>query len=1106
MLFFKGKMAKLSNILLLSGILQFLLISSSYSQGLLCQEADPFCTGTIYNYPAGTTGYSQSGPYYACLYTQPCPAWYYMRIGNPGPITIYMFSTPLKDIDFICWGPFADPVSPCSGGLTASKVVDCCYCADPQEWCDIPNGQTGEYYILLITNYSQQPCNITFSQTAGTGSTDCTILPPPVSNDSPLCVGDTLHLYADTVINATYAWTGPNGFTSNLRNPSIPDVTLANAGDYSCIITQYGQNSTPAITTVIINDLPDAALIEDDTTTCPADTAWMLVQLTGAGPFEVSYTDGGNNFIASDLNGPVDTIFVYPIGPAIYTLTRVSDTICSKILTGITFEVLNFPVATGLLTGDAAICQGDTAQLVFNLTGSPPWSITYTQNGINPQTVIATSTPFFIFVSPAVSTFYQFTQLADLHCIGIPSGDAFITVDQPEGIMSGGATICAGDSAILIFVMSGFPPWTITYTANGGNQQTVTANYSPFSIAVYPVVTTLYEFTMLTDGFCAGTASGQALVTIHQPTGTLSGADTVCSGDPGQITFNLTGNPPWNVTYTENGGNPQNLTVYSTPYNLSVSPVVTTLYQFIHLEDSDCEGTATGEALISVNPNPIVYAGSDQTIPNGTSTLLPGEVTGGSGNYSYQWEPAGKLVNPAALQPTTVNLTETTLFTLTATDNNGGCYGIDDILITITGGVLSCNPFANPTVICRGESSQLQAMASGGSGNYTYSWISDPPGFFSDISNPVVIPDLTTNYTATVNDGYNITDGSTLVTVNQLPVPYAGPDQAIVYGAATTLDGSATSGSGNYSYHWEPVDKLINPDVPDPVTVDLYETTLFTLRVSDIQTGCVCCEVDVVAIIISGSAMSINPTAQPSTICSGDTTQLFALAGGGTGSYTYDWSSDPPGFASSLPDPKVHPLVTTIYSVEVTDGFNIATGSVGVTVNQSPAVNLGPDTTVCVYDTVTIDAGNPGASYHWSNGSTERKIKAGSTGIGYDIKVFTVLVTSPEGCEAIGQKTIFFDFAACSGLNEQPDFNTFRIFPNPGNGLFFIESKGPGGKFLLFVTDMFGRDIIKYREILVGRQGERYVCNIENFPPGIYLVRILGAEKRTTSVKYILLR
>jgi hypothetical protein len=210
-----------------------------------------------------------------------------MLIDTPGPITIYMFSRPSVDIDFICWGPFTDPYAPCVEGLTSNKVVDCSYSPNPTEYCDIPNGQTGEYYILLITNYSRQACNITFSQTGGTGSTDCTILPPPVGNNGPLCVGDDLQLTADSVLNATYWWSGPAGFLSAMQNPVILNVTTANAGDYSCIITVNGQSSDPAITTVNIYTLPAATLLTTrDTTVCSGTPAYALMQFTGWGPFK----------------------------------------------------------------------------------------------------------------------------------------------------------------------------------------------------------------------------------------------------------------------------------------------------------------------------------------------------------------------------------------------------------------------------------------------------------------------------------------------------------------------------------------------------------------------------------------------------------------------------------------------------------------------------------------------------------------------------------------------------------------------------------------------------------------------------------------------------
>ena len=146
-----------------------------------CADAYPFCTDEgMYEFPAGVNaGSGEPGPDYDCLYTTPNPAWYYMKMSDPGDMDIYMYSTPSVDIDFCCWGPFADPISPCPNGLTEDKVVSCSYSAQPTEHCMIPaSAQTGEYYILVITNYSNQPCNINFSKVGGSGSTDCSIIPP----------------------------------------------------------------------------------------------------------------------------------------------------------------------------------------------------------------------------------------------------------------------------------------------------------------------------------------------------------------------------------------------------------------------------------------------------------------------------------------------------------------------------------------------------------------------------------------------------------------------------------------------------------------------------------------------------------------------------------------------------------------------------------------------------------------------------------------------------------------------------------------------------------------------------------------------------------------
>ncbi|WP_424493590.1 hypothetical protein [Salinimicrobium sp. GXAS 041] len=77
---------------------------------------------------------------------------------------------------------------------------------------------------------------------------------PTASSNSPICVGGTLQLNASTVSGATYQWTGPNQFTSNLQNPFIENVTANQSGIYSVRAVINGNESEPASTSVKIDE------------------------------------------------------------------------------------------------------------------------------------------------------------------------------------------------------------------------------------------------------------------------------------------------------------------------------------------------------------------------------------------------------------------------------------------------------------------------------------------------------------------------------------------------------------------------------------------------------------------------------------------------------------------------------------------------------------------------------------------------------------------------------------------------------------------------------------------------------------------------------------
>lgn len=81
---------------------------------------------------------------------------------------------------------------------------------------------------------------------------------PTASSNGPICAGLTLNLNAANVANATYSWTGPNGFTSTTQNPSIPNATVTASGNYLVTVTVNSCTSTPTTVTAQVNTLPTA--------------------------------------------------------------------------------------------------------------------------------------------------------------------------------------------------------------------------------------------------------------------------------------------------------------------------------------------------------------------------------------------------------------------------------------------------------------------------------------------------------------------------------------------------------------------------------------------------------------------------------------------------------------------------------------------------------------------------------------------------------------------------------------------------------------------------------------------------------------------------------
>ena len=124
---------------------------------------------------------------------------------------------------------------------------------------------------------------------------------PTVTSNAPLCTGSTLQLQATQVTGATYAWTGPNGFTSTLQNPVVSNVSPANSGSYSVTATIANCATSPAGNIgVLVNDIPNSPTVSNNSPVCSGATLNLQASnITGA-----TYLWTGPNGYTSTLQNP----------------------------------------------------------------------------------------------------------------------------------------------------------------------------------------------------------------------------------------------------------------------------------------------------------------------------------------------------------------------------------------------------------------------------------------------------------------------------------------------------------------------------------------------------------------------------------------------------------------------------------------------------------------------------------------------------------------------------------------------------------------------------------------------------------------------------------
>lgn len=169
----------------MSKIVLFVFLFLSYcgfSQWYVPSPMNQFCAGgDTLTFPnvgngSGAGNMGQVG----CLLTTPNPSWYFLQVGTPGNIEFNISQVsntgmPI-DVDFALWGPFDsidEAIAEIQANPEGASLIDCSYAPAEEETAYIPNAQTGQIYVFLITNYDGQSGQISLTQTGGEGTTSC---------------------------------------------------------------------------------------------------------------------------------------------------------------------------------------------------------------------------------------------------------------------------------------------------------------------------------------------------------------------------------------------------------------------------------------------------------------------------------------------------------------------------------------------------------------------------------------------------------------------------------------------------------------------------------------------------------------------------------------------------------------------------------------------------------------------------------------------------------------------------------------------------------------------------------------------------------------------
>ncbi|MCW3788376.1 T9SS type A sorting domain-containing protein [Plebeiibacterium sediminum] len=648
----------------------------------------------------------------------------------------------------------------------------------------------------------------------------------------------------------------------------------------------------------------------------------------GSGSYTYQWQSSTNNSSWSSINGATSQNYKPTSLNQTTYFRRIDSDLCSSLYSNSIIVTVFEELEVGSISRDQTICYNTIPEILTNTVlpsgGSGSYSFQWQKSTDNNLWFDINGATSQNYTPSALTQSTYFRRKDTDECATGYTNSIKINVNSAlyTGNIEGTQTICYNTLPSQIKSASasgGTGSYTYQWQRSTDNVtwsdiiSANTQNYTPSAL------TQATYFRRKVSDNCTSVYSNSVLISVYNnlSEGTISGDQTICFNSiPFQIVGTSANGGTGNYIYQwQSSLDGNSWTDINNAKSISYTPTALIQTTFLRRKVvDDCNilysntvtitvreefisGTITGDQTICYNTVPGIL----------TNSGLP---TGGSGEYTYQWQRStdnatwSDISGATAQNYSPTALIETTYFRRKETDPCGTVF-TNSIQVTVNSALYSGEIEGTQTICYNTVPGQIIGeSAEGGSGDIAYQWqkSTDNTHWVDIISvnsqnyTPPVLTQTTYFRRKVSDDCTDEYSNSILITVySELEEGIITGDQSIYYGTIPTMitGSSASGGSEDYTYQWQSsTDNATWTDINGAISLNyspsnLTTSTLYRRITSD---DCNSIASNSVTISIIGQ-LQVGEITESQTICYNTFPEIISVKSisGGSGDYAYQW-------------------------------------------------------------------------------------------------------------------------------------------------------------------------------------------------------------------------